>query len=707
MDAGRGNDRRGRASTRARRVRVALIALLGVVACACALTGAHAGRVLGRRLSSLDVDDGEEARETSAMASKEASATTSSVGTASAGETTKPTATVTEASAGDAEEDGEGDGEVKLKLIPKPARETITKTTTTTEKTTEKDEDDEKPVVASVSSASSSKTTKVDDAADVEEPAKTTKSSTAPKATMVTVEDVDEEDPEDSITQGEGAKEVNEADEAFDSQPVEKTMKKSSSSSKSVDSARAAEGEAEKDTEGDVSAESEEDPEAATAALKEAVEKQLSTLYEEPTKKQKTWVERVKAIHEVEGATSFTESEEACGSTGGLAVFTIWGHVPDVVRDAITTFIGESASKSKSEFSLLSLRAKALQLVKAYDVTFKGTGAERTDCIANYFTRQKVHEVLAHIDRAKEEKVARAHETFDHTLLDDEEDTSPEALKIRDLRIGRVSKEIKKTIMMTLAKAGISGGEDGEDAEEENVHGTAIVLALNCRAKHPHRLVAAVAHAIRAKFGLKVGDFSIVIGKKAVEDELTMFGASYASLMSERSNAAPGAESHPAETKLCPELLGTIPPDEEEEPERELSAMEKAMLEAEEHVLLEHQGRDPTNPHHMGGGAGLSMGRLPGMPNVFDGTKRNDAKRGPNNAREEARAHFGLSDQQLGTHNTDYLRNPSRTYGTRASSQPRQRVQGGFNALPKMTDPLDAYLKGDSRPKRYAEPTRA
>jgi len=703
MDAGRGNDRRGRASTRARRVRVALIALVGVVACACALTGAHAGRVLGRRL--LDVDDGEEARETSAMASKDASVTTSSVGTARAGETTKPTATVTEASAGDAEEDGDGDGDgdgdVKLELIPNPALEAITRTT-------EKDEEDEKPVVASVSSASSSKTTKVDAAADVEEAAKTTTaSSAAPKATMVTVEDVDEEDPEDSITQGEGAKEVNEADEAFDSQPVEKTTKKSSSS-KSVDSARAAEGEAEKDTEGDVSAESEDDPEAATVALKEAVEKQLSTLYEEPTKKQKTWVERVKAIHEVEGATSFTESEEACGSTGGLAVFTIWGHVPDVVRDAITTFIGESASKSKSEFSLLSLRAKALQLVKAYDVTFKGTGAERTDCIANYFTRQKVHEVLAHIDRAKEEKVARAHETFDHTLLDDdEEDTSPEALKIRDLRIGRVSKEIKKTIMMTLAKAGISGGEEGEDGEEENVHGTAIVLALNCRAKHPHRLVAAVAHAIRAKFGLKVGDFSIVIGKKAVEDELTMLGASYASLMSERSNASPGAETHPAETKLCPELLGTLPPDDEEEPERELSAMEKAMLEAEEHVLLEHQGKDPTNPHHMSGGAGLSMGRLPGMPNVFDGSTGNDAKRGPNNAREQARAHFGLSDQQVGTHNTDYLRNPSRTYGARASSQPRQRVQGGFNALPKMTDPLDDYLKGDSRPKRYAEPTRA
>lgn len=702
MDAGRGNDRRGRASIRARRVRVALIALVGVVACACALTGAHAGRVLGRRL--LDVDDGEEARETSAMASKDASVTTSSVGTARAGETTKPTATVTEASAGDAEEDGDGDGDgdgdVKLELIPDPALEAITRTT-------EKDEEDEKPVVASVSSASSSKTTKVDAAADVEEAAKTTTaSSAAPKATMVTVEDVDEEDPEDSITQGEGAKEVNEADEAFDSQPVEKTTKKSSS--KSVDSARAAEGEAEKDTEGDVSAESEDDPEAATAALKEAMEKQLSTLYEEPTKKQKTWVERVKAIHEVEGATSFTESEEACGSTGGLAVFTIWGHVPDVVRDAITTFIGESASKSKSEFSLLSLRAKALQLVKAYDVTFKGTGAERTDCIANYFTRQKVHEVLAHIDRAKEEKVARAHETFDHTLLDDdEEDTSPEALKIRDLRIGRVSKEIKKTIMMTLAKAGISGGEEGEDGEEENVHGTAIVLALNCRAKHPHRLVAAVAHAIRAKFGLKVGDFSIVIGKKAVEDELTMLGASYASLMSERSNASPGAETHPAETKLCPELLGTLPPDDEEEPERELSAMEKAMLEAEEHVLLEHQGKDPTNPHHMSGGAGLSMGRLPGMPNVFDGSTGNDAKRGPNNAREQARAHFGLSDQQVGTHNTDYLRNPSRTYGARASSQPRQRVQGGFNALPKMTDPLDAYLKGDSRPKRYAEPTRA
>ena len=706
MDARRRDDRRGRTSTRARRVRVALIALVGIVACACALTGAHAGRVLGRRL--LDVDDGEESRETSAMASKDASATTSSVGTASAGETTTATATATEASAGDAEDDGDGDGDGKLELIPNPEREAIT---TTPEKTTEKDEDDEKPVVASVSSASSSKTTKVDDAADVEAPAKTTTaSSTAPKATMVTVEDVDEEDPEDSITQGEGAKELNEADEAFDSQPVEKTTKKSSSSSsssKSVDLARAAEGEAEKDTEGDVSAESEDDPEAATAALKEAVEKQLSTLYEEPTKKQKKWVERVKAIHEVEGATSFTESEEACGSTGGLAVFTIWGHVPDVVRDAITTFIGESASKSKSEFSLLSLRAKALQLVKAYDVTFKGTGAERTDCIANYFTRQKVHEVLAHIDRAKEEKVARAHETFDHTLLDDEEDTSPEALKIRDLRIGRVSKEIKKTIMMTLAKAGISGGEDGEDAEEENVHGTAIVLALNCRAKHPHRLVAAVAHAIRAKFGLKVGDFSIVIGKKAVEDELTMLGASYASLMSERSNAAPGAESHPAETKLCPELLGTLPPDDEEEPERELSAMEKAMLEAEEHVLLEHQGRDPTNPHHMSGGAGLSMGRLPGMPNVFDGTTGNNAKRGPNNAREQARAHFGLSDQQVGTHNTDYLRNPSRTYGARASSQPRPRVQGGFNALPKMTDPLDDYLKGDSRPKRYAEPTRA
>ena len=185
---------------------------------------------------------------------------------------------------------------------------------------------------------------------------------------MVTVEDLDEEDPEDSITEGEGAKEVNEADEAFDSEPIEKTMKKSSSlKKKSLDSARADEDDEGKDMEGGVSAEDEDDSEATVAAMKEAVEKQLNTLYEEPTKKQKVWVERVKAIHEVEGATSFTESEETCGSTGGLAVFTIWGHVPNVVRDAITTFIGESESKSKSPFSLLSLRAKALQLVKAYD----------------------------------------------------------------------------------------------------------------------------------------------------------------------------------------------------------------------------------------------------------------------------------------------------------------------------------------------------
>ena len=651
MDARRADNRRGRASTRARRVRLALIALVVVVvACACARTGES--RVLGRRL--LDVDDGEEARETSVKASSDASTAASSGGTARAGETATGTAKTTEVDVVDAE-----DGD------------------------------------------------------DAEEPAKKTKtpaSSTVPKATMVTVEDVDEEDPEDSITEGEGAKEVNEADEAFDSEPIEKTTKKSSSlKKKSLDSARADEDDEGKDMEGGVSAEDEDDSEATVAAMKEAVEKQLNTLYEEPTKKQKVWVERVKAIHEVEGATSFTESEETCGSTGGLAVFTIWGHVPNVVRDAITTFIGESASKSKSPFSLLSLRAKALQLVKAYDVNFKGTGAERTDCIANYFTRQKVHEVLAHIDRTKEEKVARAHETFDHTLLDGtEEDTSPEALKLRDLRIGRVSKEIKKTIMLTLEKAGVSTGEDDEDGEGKNVHGTAVVLALNCRAKHPHRLVASVAHAIRAKFGLNVGDFSIVIGKNAVKDELSMFGASYESLMAERSNAAPGAESHPTETKLCPELLGTLPPDDEEEPERELSAMEKAMLEAEQHVLLEHQGKDPTNPHHMSGGAGLSMGRLPGMPEVFDGkgnAGKGDVQRGPS-AREQARAHFGLSDQQIGTHNTDYLRNPSRTYGARAS-QPRQRVQGGFNALPKMTDPLDSYLTGDSRPKKYAQSTYA
>ena len=249
----------------------------------------------------------------------------------------------------------------------------------------------------------------------------------------------------------------------------------------------------------------------------------------------------------------------------------------------------ESLSPTKSPFSLLSLRAKALQLVKAYDVNFKGTGAERTDCIANYFTRQKVHEVLAHIDRAKEEKVARAHETFDHTLLDGtEEDTCPRRSNSAIFCIGRVSKEIK-TIMLTLEKAGVSTGEDDEDGEGKNHrHGR------RPRAQLQSGRSASVGRLDRGTPSgqslIECGDFSIVIGKNAVKDELSMFGASYASLMAERRNAAPGAESHPTETKPGPRPRH-VTPDDEEEPERELSAMEKAMLEAEQHVLLEHQGK--------------------------------------------------------------------------------------------------------------------
>ena len=126
-----------------------------------------------------------------------------------------------------------------------------------------------------------------EDGEDAEEPAKKTKtgSSTALKATMVTVEDVDEEDPEDSITEGEGAKEVNEADEAFDSEPIEKTTKSRLPLKKKSPTARADEDDEGKGMEGGVSAE-DEDPEATVAAMKEAVEKQLNTLYEEPTKKQ-------------------------------------------------------------------------------------------------------------------------------------------------------------------------------------------------------------------------------------------------------------------------------------------------------------------------------------------------------------------------------------------------------------------------------------
>ena len=540
-----------------------------------------------------------------------------------------------------------------------------------------------------------------------------TTAKTTTTATMPTVEDVDTEDADDSITEGAGAEEVRSADATFESEAVaEKKPKPSAVARAGADEADEADEEEieegvytrEGDEEEDEEDEEELSEEEALAIIEKGMKVRLKALYGEPTEKQKKWVSKVKEIHQLEGAASFTEDDATCGSTGGLAVFTIWHHVHELARDAIATFVGAKAEESNSPHSLLSLRAKALKLVAAYDFEFKGTGKARNECIANYFTRQKVHEVVTVLERQKEEKHAYAHKTFDHTIHeDDTEDDSAEAIEMRERRIGRVAHELKKTIIGQLDAVEDKLGAI-EDETDDQAGGTTLVLALNCRAQHQHRLVAAIMHAVRARFGLGSADFTLVVGKKAVNDELTtLTGESYDSLMSKRTDSSASTDAVKSRVAVCPDLPGIAPSEKEEKPERELTVMEKAMREAEDQVMREHQANgDPTNPQHMNAGGALDMGALPGMPNIFNG--KNMAHTSDGSARKEARAHFGLSDRQIGTHDTSHLGGGA-SAASRLPRQPqtRQRTQGGFNALPKMNDPLDSYLKGPSRPSKYAK----
>jgi len=503
---------------------------------------------------------------------------------------------------------------------------------------------------------------------------KETVSSTR-ETTSNIVEDIDEEDEEDSTTEGEGAKEVRSADEAFESEALNEkegdmsetettsrtTTEKQPSSSKAVD--------------------------AVGFAAK--VETRLQSLYGESTPKQKSWLEKVKAIHRLEGAASFTESEEACGSTGTLAVLTVWDHVPEAVRKAIGTFLAAEESESTSPHSLLSLRLKAMKLVQAYDVIFKGdTMDERNECVANYITRQKVHQIMERLDAVKDESV--------------DKDAAPteEEMKARDVRVGRVAKHLKQVIAGQLKKMSATSSAD---TDSQQAGGTTFVLALNCRAEHRHRLIAAVAHAIRAKFGMTANDYTLVVGKRAVSDELdTLLNIPYDSLSSKRDGAAmqkqSGARSK-SSIEVCPDLPGTSVPDE---PVKELSSMEKAMREAENHILLEHQGsEDPTNPHHMNAGGGVGMGALPGMPQMFNSNGMGQQQSsGENRARSEARRAFGISNHVVGSHNTDHLRR-GRVAPASYSERAPERVAGGFNAMPKVNDPLEGYMRGDAAPKRY------
>ena len=503
--------------------------------------------------------------------------------------------------------------------------------------------------------------------------------------TMNTVEDENEEDADDSTASGAGKEEVRSADDTFESASVTKPTASQTKEKVTED---------DEQTEGGAAEEREVTEEDRTAAIEAAVKERLESLYGEPTEKQKSWVTRVKQIHALEGATSFTEEDATCGSTGGIAVFTIWDHVPEVARDAIAAFLAADVSQSKSPHSLLSLRAKAVRLVSAHEVSFKGRGSERNECIANYFTRQKVHEIMQHMRMRKEDRISRAHKTYDHTLLKGVTDDSEEQGEKHERRVGRVAKELKKVIMTQIENLDKRTSE--EDRAKE-AGGTSYVLALNCRAQHQHRLVAAVVHAIRAKFGLGAADFTLVVGKKAVEDELNnLLGKSYDSLMAQRSEKV-STDVVKSRVEVCPDLPGIAPA--EDEPERELSDMEKAMRRAEEQVLVEYQGNDPTNPHHMNSGTGLGLGALPGMPNVFNGQSL--AHKGDGSARAEARKHFGLNDHMIGTHNTDHIRRGSGQRMQPRDDAPRQRTQGGFNAMPKMKDPLDSYLSSDARPRKY------
>ena len=166
-------------------------------------------------------------------------------------------------------------------------------------------------------------------------------------------------------------------------------------------------------------------------------------------------------------------------------------------------------------------------------------------------------QVLAELQAAFGEKHAYAHKTFDHTIHeDDTEDDSAEAIEMRERRIGRVAYELKKTIIGQLdAVEDEAGG--GKDEADEQAGGTTLVLALNCRAQHQHRLVAAIMHAVRARFGLGVADFTLVVGKKAVNDELTtLIGESYDSLMSKRTDSSASTDAVKSRVAVCPDLPG-------------------------------------------------------------------------------------------------------------------------------------------------------
>jgi len=411
----------------------------------------------------------------------------------------------------------------------------------------------------------------------------------------------------------------------------------------------------------------------------EVVAFRLKELKTESSDKQKLWLEKARTAHELEGAASFTEDEEVCGRAGPLAVYTIWNHVVEEVREAIVDFMTASETESESPHSLLALRTKTARVVKAYDIKFGGQGEELRQCIGNYYVRRRVHEVMEHLEAAKE-----ARGEVIKSLNADESNAE-------QIRIGRVAQRLKKVVMSQIAPA-------EKFAKDDNVGGTSLVLALNCRAKHPTRLLAAVAHALRARFALGPTDFTLVVGRNSVEDELmTLFQKPASDYITARGGeSSSGSARVKSPEEVCPDLPGIEGP-----PEPELTPMEKAMRDAENHVLLEHQGsNDPTNPQHLDAGASLGMGgTLPGMPQMFNG-KNNNVQGSDDNARLQARAHFGLNDNAIGTHNTDHLRSRAdmrqQSYDESASRGPV-----GFNAMPALQDPLAGYLQQPARPNAY------
>ena len=561
---------------------------------------------------------------------------------------------------------------------------------------------DEEPTAAAVTTTTTTTSTMSTTHEEVDATKETV--SSMGETTSNIVEDIDEEDEEDSTTAGEGAKEVRSADEAFESEALnEKEGNMSETETTTITTSERpldVEKTGIEQSSGDAEIQSmmmttttEQQPSSSKAGdavgFAAKVETRLQSLYGESTPKQKSWLEKVKAIHRLEGAASFTESEEVCGSTGTLAVLTVWDHVPEAVRQAIGTFLAAEESESTSPHSLLSLRLKAMKLIQAYDVVFKGDSMdERNECVANYITRQKVHQIMERLDAVKDESV-------DKDAVPTEEETNA-----RDVRVGRVAKHLKQVIAGQLKKMSATRSAD---ADSQQAGGTTFVLALNCRAEHRHRLIAAVAHAIRAKFGMTANDYTLVVGKRAVSDELdTLLNIPYDSLSSKRDGAAIQKQSNArskSSVQVCPDLPGTSDPDT---PVKELSSMEKAMREAENHILLEHQGsEDPTNPHHMNAGGGVRMGALPGMPQMFNSNGMGQQQSsGDNLARSEARRAFGISDNVIGSHNTDHLRR-GRVAPASYSERAPERVAGGFNAMPKVNDPLDGYMRGDAAPKRY------